>query len=364
MSPTRSASPPWWPVLLVATVGALLLAAVGAPSPILFGALFGSLALAVSPVDTPVLPKRLSVLAQGLLGVSIGGIIDPQTLARFAEHALPVSVAVVLTVVVSIVVGQVLRLQGVGRATATFSFLAGGASGVTAIAGELGADDRVVAMVQYLRVLLIIVGMPLVATFVFDVPLLSPQAGLTGVVAGVASAVTSVTAGSLFFSAVCLGVGLAMARVVPLPAGALLLPLAVAAAASVTGVLAPLGDDLGLPSLLEAFAFALIGMQVGLRFTRASLRQVAAVLPLATAGIVVVVALSAGIGIVFADAMGMSHLDAYLATTPGGLWAVLVTATVAGGDVTLVLAVQVVRLLLVLALAPIISAHYRRFRDG
>ena len=115
-----------------------------------------------------------------------------------------------------------------------------------------------------------------------------------------------------------------------------------------------------LPGPLEELAFALIGLQVGLRFTPASLRYVLRLLPLATVFILVLIAVSAGIGIVLADAMGISRLDGYLATTPGGLYAVLLTAQLSGGDVTFVLAVQVVRLFLAHALAPLLATYYRR----
>ena len=350
----------WIVVLLAAAVTATALTLVGAPSPVLFGALFGSLIVAVTMTDTPTLPASLSMLGQALLGVSTGAVIDPETLAGFVRHAGPVALSVVLTIAVSILLGQILRMQAVTPATATFSFIAGGASGVTAVAGELGADDRVVAVVQYLRVLIILVGMPAVAALVFGAQIAPAQT--TGFADSTREFWGQLTVPTLVFSALCLVVGLALARVVPFPAGNLLLPLIAAATFAVTGVLDPwLGAGATmLPGPLEELAFALIGLQVGLRFTRASLRYVLRLLPLATVIILVLIAVSAGIGIVLADAMGISRLDGYLATTPGGLYAVLLTAQLSGGDVTFVLAVQVVRLFLVLALAPLLATYYRR----
>ena len=43
------------------------------------------------------------------------------------------------------------------------------------------------------------------------------------------------------------------------------------------------------------------------------------------------------------------------ATTPGGLFAVLATAVGTGADTTLVLAVQVLRLVVMLAVAPVLA---------
>ena len=55
-----------------------------------------------------------------------------------------------------------------------------------------------------------------------------------------------------------------------------------------------------------------------------------------------------------------SALDGYLATTPGGLYAVLATATDSGADTTFVLAVQVLRLFVMLLSAPLVARVLRR----
>lgn len=353
----------WGRVLAAAAAGSLALAVLSAPSPVLFGSLFGALLVATSGARSPQLPPAGRVAGQALLGAATGAIIDPATLTRLAGEALPVAAATVATIGLSVLIGQGLRLQpGISAATATFASIAGGASGVTAIADELGADDRVVGVVQYLRVLVIIVGMPVVAAVAFGGSMatsVDPGAGrgLARVVPAVADGVRLDGPG-LLFTAVSVGVGLLLARAVPVPAADLLGPLAVAAALAVVD----LGPALParVPPALEALAFALIGLQVGLRFTRASLAQVARVLPLAFVLILVLIAACAGLGVALAAWLGVSPLDGYLATTPGGLYAVLVTARVSGADVTFVLGVQVIRLLLVLALAPLLARAFRR----
>ena len=130
--------------------------------------------------------------------------------------------------------------------------------------------------------------------------------------------------------------GIALARVLKFPAGWLLGPLLVAGLLSMWGVLGPVG----MPPLLASAGYALIGLQVGLRFTRASLAHVGKLLLSALTGV--------------------PALDAYLATTPGGLYAVLATGAETGADVTFILAVQVIRLILVLFCAPFIAAWFRR----
>ncbi len=63
----------------------------------------------------------------------------------------------------------------------------------------------------------------------------------------------------------------------------------------------------------------------------------------------------AGLGVILARATGQSMLDGYLATTPGGLYAVLATAVGSGADVTFVLMVQIARLFVMLLCAPLLA---------
>jgi membrane AbrB-like protein len=98
---------------------------------------------------------------------------------------------------------------------------------------------------------------------------------------------------------------------------------------------------------------------VGLRFTRSSLRSIARLLPLATALILLVIAACGLLGLLLSAVTGVDRLTAYLATTPGGLFAVLATAADSGSDVTYVLAVQVIRVFAMLLVAPLLARWLR-----
>ena len=110
-----------------------------------------------------------------------------------------------------------------------------------------------------------------------------------------------------------------------------------------------------MPTPLAWVAFALIGVQVGLRFTRASLRAIARMLPLVLLIVAAMVLATAGLGALLARATPADGLTAYLATTPGGLFAVLAIAADSGADVTYVMAVQLLRLLVILAVLPLLA---------
>ena len=342
--PTRA-----WLVLLVLVVGlSVVLTLVGLPSPVLFGALAAGLIYALSASRTPAVPALAFTTGQAVLGASIGALFDPDTLASLRDDWAPVIGVCVATLALSVAAGFVLRLHPtVSAATGAFAMVAGGASGIVAIARELGADDRIVAVVQYLRVLVIILGMPLVAQLIFDTGQRVAAPTGSGPEAGLPV--------NLLVTVVCVVVGLALARWIAIPAAALLFPLFVAVLISLTGLVGAIAVPVGLQDV----GYALIGLQVGLRFTRASLKAVATLLPLAIATILGLIVACAALGVLLARATGHSQLDGYLATTPGGLYAVLATAVGSGSDVTFILTVQIVRLFVMLFSAPLLARWLR-----
>jgi uncharacterized membrane protein AbrB (regulator of aidB expression) len=69
----------------------------------------------------------------------------------------------------------------------------------------------------------------------------------------------------------------------------------------------------------------------------------------------------AGLGVVLSNVAGLSMLDGYLATSPGGVYAVLGTAVGSGSDVAFVMATQAVRIVLMLFAAPFVAKFFMRF---
>lgn len=340
----------WLATASVAAIASVAFSVVGLPSPVLFGSLVGGIVYGVFGAMTLSLPSWSFAVGQSIIGVTIGAIVDVTTLAALSGDLVLILGACLITLLFSIVGGYVFRRhRDMSAATGVFAMVAGGASGVTAIAHDLGADERVVAVVQYLRVLLVLVAMPLVTAVVFH-----PQRHGSGDFGGSPSFVPG-----LVFTAVCCAVGLVAGRLARLPAGALLGPLAIAVLLSVSGWFDRYGD-VGVPDLVVNVGYALIGIQVGLRFTRDSLRAIATLLPRAVVVIVALIAACAALGIGLAAVADVSALDGYLATTPGGLYAVLATAIATSSNVTFVLGVQVMRLIVMLLAAPLLARVMRR----
>jgi uncharacterized protein len=337
----------WTLVVAASVLASLLLAALRLPSPVLFGSLAGGILHALTSADELDVPAPVFRVGQALVGVVIGALVDLPTLTRMAADWPSVLLVTLGTLGVSLLAGRILALHPeVSPATGAFALIAGGASGIVALARELGADERVVTVVQYLRVLMVLLAMPLATTLLFHPP--------TG--AGTLSHGPTRWLPDLVFTAVAVTAGLLVQKVVKAPATALLGPMLVAVVLSASGVL----GSVSVPTPLEQLGYALIGVRVGLRFTRSSLRSIARLLPLATALIVLVIVGCAMLGLLLSSVTGIDRLTAYLATTPGGLFAVLATAADSGSDVTYVLAVQVIRVFAMLLFAPLLGRFYRR----
>lgn len=339
-----------WPLLLAGTAGGgWALGAAGLPSPYLFAALLAGLAVALLRPGGPDVPDPLFSAAQAVCGVVLGAYLQASSLEAAADAWLPVALVTTGTLVASLAAGAALaRWARAHPPTAVLGMVAGGASGIVAMAAELGADDRLVAFMQYLRVLVVVLVTPLIAGLAFG-----------------AGAGASAPAPPLFgearwwlLTAAAAPAGVVLGRALRLPAGTLLGPLAV------TGALAlaePFGS-FAVPGLLQEAAFIGIGLQVGLRFTVATVREVGRLLVPVLLAIAALMVACFGLAGVLTATTDVPLLDAYLATTPGGLYAVLAAAFGAGADTTFILAVQTLRLLVMVLLAPLLVRRMVRSR--
>lgn len=336
----RSAGP--WALLgaavLVVGVG---LDALGLPAALLFGSLLVGLAFALAAPGRIELPGVSFTAAQAVLGVVLGAYLQASSLEALASDWLPVTLVVAATVAISLGASQaVARLTGLDRVTAALGLVAGGASGIVSMAEELGADDRLVAFMQYARVLIVVLATPLIVVIAFpgggDGSAGTPDEGpLLGAATGWA------------LTAAAAAAGVAAGRLARLPVATLLGPMLLAGAVT---LLAP--DLLQPPPLLRETAFAVIGVQVGLRFTPATVRALGRLALPVLAAIVALIVACFGLAAALTATTSVSLLDAYLATTPGGLYAVLAVGFGSGADTTFVLAVQTLRVFVMILVAP------------
>lgn len=328
-----------------ALLGALLLAW-HVPAAVLLGCMLVSMALALRGTDLAV-PRPVFALAQGLMGCLMGHSLQPQHLGSVVQDWPVFLGATVLLIVVSTLLGVwLMRRQVMPGTTALWGMTPGAATAMVVMAEDYGADARLVAFMQYTRVLVVTLVSALVARAVLGP---APEgAASTALWAGANASGLATTA------ALVLG-GVLLAPRVPLPGGALVLPLL--GTALVQGLW---GLEPALPPALMGLAYAVLGWSVGLRFTHAIALHALRTLP----QVLLCIALLMLVGLVTATALvlgtGMDPLSAFLATCPGGADSMAVIAATSTVDSGFVMAMQLARFLIVLVLGPGLSQWLAR----
>lgn len=337
----------FWIAISVFGVSFALLDAVHGPAPSLFAAMLGAGTYAVLADIAVEVPSTLRTIGMATVGVTAGANIDASVVDMVLARPVAVLSGVFSTIVLTLVIGQLLRLSpGMSGTTAAFASIAGGASGVSMMARDFGADEGVVLLIQYLRVVIVLVTVPIVSPFL---------AGGGDGGEGAAHLASGPTDYAFFFIAGA--VGFAGSRVLRFTASDILMPLLAASALSVSGVF----GAISVPPVLVGIGYAILGLSVGAGFTLQRLRSVMRHLPIAIAQIFLGIAACAAAGILFAETVGVTWLDGYLATSPGGLAAVIAVAIDSDSEVGLILTMQFVRVFVALLAAPLIGLAIRKF---
>jgi hypothetical protein len=324
-------------------LAALIGDALGMPGAWMLGPLLVTAVVAARGLHPLVVPERPYVAAQAVVGAATSASFTPTTLSLLAEHALRLLVLVGALLLLSVLVALVLaRATKLDLATAVIGMLPGGAAVMVALSEAVGGDARLVAVMQYSRLLLVILSMGLIT------PLLpgTEAAGLEPVAMAAHLGTSSLWLGyGVTLLSALLGAWLGLR--LGLPGGAVVGPALLGAGLGAAGI--PHGV---WPPAVLAGAFVLIGVQIGARFDGPALRRAGRLaLPLVWS-IAVLIGGSLVLAYGFARTSGVDLVSAYLATTPGGLDSAVALALDTEANAALVIAVNMARFLAITLLAP------------
>jgi len=340
-----------WALLLGLSLAFIIpLQLIHLPAALLLGAM--AAAILVSALEgKPAPPQWAYVAAQGLIGCLVARSIGPGILREMLAHWPVFLSGVVAVLLFSALLGGLLaRWQVLPGTTAVWGSAPGAATVMVLMAEAFGADTRLVAFMQFLRVMLV----ALVASIV---------ARLWVAPGGPAAHVTPWfpaldPLGLLETLALALGGAFLGARL-RIPAGPLLLPLAAGIALSTSHAVA-----ITLPLWLMAGCYALVGWMIGLRFTREIVLYAARALPRVAASILVLILACGGLAWGLHLALGTDLLTAYLATSPGGADSIAIIAASSKVDLPFVMAMQSARFLLVLLAGPGLARMVARWTQS
>lgn len=288
-------------------------------------------------------PKLAFGGGQAIVGVLIAFSISPAIFTAFIAGWPLFLIAVVATLSASSFLGWLIsRWKVLPGATAVWGSTPGAATAMVLMAEAFGADARLVAFMQYFRVIIVSVAAALVARIWVD------TSGIE------APAIVWFPAIEALPFAATLGAALAgglAGRMLRLPSPYFLGTFLLAA-----GLHLGAGVGFQLPEWLLAASYAVIGWSIGLNFTRPILLHATRALPQIILAILALMAFCGMLAWMLVAALDVDPLTAYLATSPGGMDSVAIIAAASDNvDISFVMAMQLARFLVVLVFGPSIA---------
>ncbi|EAP3701780.1 AbrB family transcriptional regulator [Salmonella enterica] len=206
---------------------------------------------------------------------------------------------------------------------------------------DYGADIRLVAFMQYLRVL-----------FVAGAAVLVTRLILGDSAAAVSQQVIwfPPLSGNLLTTLLLAIVAGIAGRLLRIPSGTMLLPMLAGAILHSQGII-----EIELPEWLLAVAYMAIGWRIGLGFDRQVFFMALRPLPQILLSIFALMAICAAMAWGMAYYMQIDFMTAYLATSPGGLDTVAAIAAGSSADMALIMAMQTLRLFSILLTGPAVA---------
>lgn len=310
--------------------GGLVFDALGLPAAYLSGSMLAVGIAAIAGLNVS-LPMPLRDLAFVVLGTVLGSTIDQDTIASLPAWPISLLMLVVcLGFLVTIVPYYLMRVHGFDRWTAKLCAIPGALSIVVALASDLSADVRRVAVVQTSRLAVLMIFIPVLAGVAAGVEPPMPQSGI---------AVEWLLIAAIF--AICV-VGVVVARLLRLPTPFFIGPLLVSGAVFGSGLV-----EGQMPPVLLWPALVVVGASVGARFHGTNWRFLADSLKAGFGGTVLSIVLTGLFAYPVAHFLSLPVIQIWLAFAPGGFEAMTVLAFALGVDPAFVAGHQLFRFIVI-----------------
>lgn len=338
-------------VLATSLTGGLLFHILDLPVAWLLGPMLAGVLLALASGRPAQIPHTARAGAQIVLGVAVGLRLSLDAFAGLSGELPWLLLLVVATAGLSMLNGYLLnKFAGVDPATGFLGSVPGAASSMIAMSVDLDADPRLVAVLQYLRVLLVALLVPFfvekAAPYLVASEPLSPTLGPQATALSPTSINHAAVAGILVTYA---AVGWAAGRALRLPSASFLGPFLIAAAG--TMIIGPLP----FPDWLFNAALLVIGAWIGVQFDGPFIKRLGRLAFIETLLVILLVAGTALLGFGFSRLTGVPLVTALLASSPGAMEAMVALSLKLGAHTPIVISMQMIRFLSMLLAGPWIA---------
>lgn len=286
-----------------------------------------------------VMPLRSVMLA--VLGVMLGSSFTPDLLGQAAQWAPSlVSLFVAMAVATALVMAYLRRVGGMSVPTAYFAAAPGGVNEMVVTGSALGGDEHTIAMIHFLRILLIVFTIPFgfqLATGIHGAPMDATMGRMVDL---------KLVDAALLLA--CVGGGVLLGRLARFPAATLTGPMAASSLVHILGLTAS-----HPPAELVVAAQVVTGAGLGCRMVGLSWRHLAQAFRVALGSTMILIMISAGLAGLLAWLTPLPFSMLLLAFVPGGIAEMCLIALALGQDVAFVSTHHVLRVILVIACAPL-----------
>ncbi len=322
----------------IGAVGGVVFAALSVPLAWMLGPMIVNIIASVRAVPVLV-PHGVRVVTLCIVGVFLGGSFTPDLLSRVGEWALSLSFMVIFSPLITILAGVYYRrFAGFDRSTAMFSGAPGTLTAMVIIGGESGADERMIALTQGLRVVIIVFLMPMVVA--------------VATATGPSSASVLPDGGPFLWTdlgllALAALVGFAIARVLRFPASAMTGAMLLSTALYLGDVVHWRPPDAALWACLWV-----LGSAIGSRFSTVTPRTFLHVGRHAVIATALIIATTAVFSLAVSGLTGVAFLTTLLSFTPGGVAEMCLIAIAFDVDPAFVAVHHLLRIAILITAAP------------
>lgn len=346
----RLLKPAQWVVLIVlSAIFGLVFTWLSIPAAMLLGPMLAGIIVSVNNVKLQP-PNALYLLSQGVIGCMIASEIPLSVADTLSGNWMIFALCVSSVILVCVLLGWLMtRMRILPGSTALWGLSPGAATAMTLMAETHGADAQLVAVMQYLRVVMV-AGMASVLMISLGVH--TPHKSV------IDELLTPVALPALAQTLGLIIVSTALAKVLRISAGAMLIPM-------IIGIVMMHHQwiDIQLPHSLLVIAYATIGWKVGLKFSKPLLKHAAKVLPRIAVSILILITICGGMAMLLVIFAGIDPLTAYMAMSPGGADSVaIIAASVHNVDIAFVMTMQMTRFIALLILGPVVAKMLDRHK--
>jgi membrane AbrB-like protein len=290
-------------------------------------------------------------IGQYILGIELGQKVNAAVLQTFQDHWIVIVIMLILSTIFALLSGLfLLRFTKESLMTSFLSATPGGLSAMPGIAAELGANTATVSIVQTTRVLLVVCTIPLFSFYLSSDKVIEQSA--QHVIMTPLSSTSFLWTQALLLTA---WIGYHIGKLLRLPAPWLVGGmLGVAALQTCVGLYTGGNAAAWWPHQGITLAQILLGASIGSRLNRQMFKgavRVCMVGLLSSIGLVCTTILCA---FLISKWTNISFVTATLALAPGGIAEMATTSLTLQADAAFVVAVQVLRVILILSFLPVL----------